>query len=95
MSTNFKKNAVWTTLSERILRTDNRSLAVAFFKGLWIYSLILWAFIVVFFFVYPADQLDQLSIYIRIPQNLLAVIAFPVSFVSFIIWEYLRKTPKA
>ena len=45
-----------------------------------------------FFFVYPADQYDQLSIYVPIPQNLLAILAFPVSFVSFIIWEYLKKT---
>jgi hypothetical protein len=74
------------------LRDDLRSLAVVFFKALWIYSLILWGFIVLFFFVYPTDQYDQLSIYVPIPQNLLAILAFPVSFVSFIIWEYLKKT---
>jgi hypothetical protein len=31
---------------------------------------------------------------VRKPQDLIAVIAFPVSFVSFIVWEYLRSTLK-
>ena len=73
------------------MRDGLRGIATIFFKALWIYSLILWGFIVVFFFAYPSQQYDQLSIYVPIPQNLLAIVAFPVSFVSFIVWEYLKE----
>lgn len=69
-----------------------RKLAIAFFKGVWIYSLILWGYIVADLFAFPQYQYSAISRYISIPQNLIADIAFPVSFVSFVLWDYLRKT---
>jgi len=59
-------------------------------KGLWIYSLILWAYIAVDRFIFPQFQFDNLSLYVPIPEDLIAVIAFPVSFLAFVAWEYLR-----
>ncbi|HYB03681.1 MAG TPA: hypothetical protein VED17_04420, partial [Nitrososphaerales archaeon] len=39
-------------------------------------------------------QYAAISRLIPIPQNLIAVIAFPVSFFAFIGWEYLRTLNK-
>ncbi len=68
-----------------------KRLAAAFFEGLWIYSLILWAWIAVNYYIYPEFQTGPLTLYLPVPQNLVATIAFPVSFVSFVIWRYLGR----
>ena len=64
--------------------------AVALLKGTWIFSLILWAYIVADLFVFPSAQFGPISIHVPIPQDIIALIAFPISFVSFVAWEYLR-----
>lgn len=71
----------------------NKRWAVSFFLGLWMYSLIVWGWIGLNYYVYPKYQFEAISIYIPIPQNLLADAMFPVSFLSFVIWHYLRNEP--
>jgi hypothetical protein len=68
-----------------------RRFARSFFLGVWVYSLILWGWIGLNFYIDPKLQTGPLSLYIRIPQNLIAVIAFPVSFIAFVLWSYLRR----
>jgi hypothetical protein len=61
-------------------------------KGLWIYSLLLWAYIIVSVFLNHRAQYYPLSVYVPVRQNLLAVVAFAASFLCFIGWQYLEKT---
>jgi hypothetical protein len=70
---------------------QSRALTLAILKGAWIYLLILWAYIVIDMFLFPEYQYLGISRYIPIPENLLADIAFPISLVCFIGWEYMRK----
>jgi hypothetical protein len=63
----------------------------SFFFGAWIYSLVLWGWIALNYYLLPVYQTGPLSIYVPIPQNLVADIAFPVSFACFVVWVYLRK----
>lgn len=77
-----------------ILR-NTRKLAESFLKGLTIYTLILWAYIVADMFVFPQYQYSPISRLIPIPQNLIGVIAFPTSFFAFVAWQYLRNTASA
>jgi hypothetical protein len=72
-----------------------RQLGVPFAKGVWIYCLILWAYIVGDMFVFPQYQFSGISRLIPIPQNLIADLAFPLSFVAFVAWEYLRHQESA
>jgi hypothetical protein len=73
------------------MHSDRRSrLFLSIFKGIWIYSLLLWAYTVASTFVFPQYQFDQISVYIHIPQNLISVISFPFSFFSFMVWDYMR-----
>lgn len=44
------------------------------------------------YYLLPAEQTGWLSIYIPIPQDLVAVIAFPFSFVCFVLWRYFRES---
>lgn len=67
-----------------------RRFAASFFLGLWVYSLILWGWIALNYYLLPDQQTGPLTLYIRIPQNLVATIAFPVSFVGLVLWSYLR-----
>ena len=64
---------------------------ISLLKGIWIYALILWGYIVVDMFVFPPYQYLGISKFIPIPENLLADIAFPTSFLSFVAWDYLKK----
>ena len=64
---------------------------IALFKGIWIYSLIVWLFAIASFFIFPQYQYDSISIYIPIPQDVVADVSLPISFVTFVVWEYLRK----
>ena len=68
-----------------------KKFAVSFFLGLWIYSFVLWLYIVAALFRFPPSQFEPLSMYVPIRSDLLAVIAFPISFVSFVLWDYLRR----
>ena len=72
------------------LRALLKKLVVPFLKGLWIYSLILWTYIVADMFVFPQYQYSAISRLVPIPQNLIAVVAFPISFLSFVLWELKR-----
>jgi hypothetical protein len=69
----------------------NRKLAIPLLKGIWIYSLLLWGYIVADMFVFPQYQFSSISRLIPIPQNLIADVAFPISFLAFVLWEYLKK----
>jgi hypothetical protein len=62
-------------------------------KGLSIYSLLLWVYIVLSVLHNPGAQYFNLSVYVPVRQNLLAIVAFAVSFLCFIGWQYLEKTP--
>lgn len=70
----------------------NRRWALAWSMGIWIYSLLVWIWVGVNYYVFPRYQFEAISIYVPIPQNLLADVMFPVSFLSFVIWAYLRQT---
>jgi len=72
-------------------KSDRELLKLSFLKGVWIYCLILWGYIVADMFVFPEYQTLGISKYIPIPQNLIADLAFPISFLSFVAWEYRRK----
>ncbi len=72
-------------------RNHDEALKISLLKGIWIYSLITWAYIVADMFVFPQYQTLGISKYVPIPQNILADVAFPVSFLSFVYWEYLKK----
>jgi len=67
---------------------------MALLQGLWIYLLILWGYVVVDIFLFPQYQLLGISAFIPIPQNLLADVAFPLSFVFFVLWKYLGSKAK-
>jgi hypothetical protein len=69
-----------------------RRFTTSLFMGLWLYSLILWGWIALNYYLLPVYQYGPLSIYVPIPQNLVADIAFPVSFICFVVWIYLRKS---
>jgi hypothetical protein len=74
-----------------MLLQDQRRFRAALFLGVWIYSLILWAYVVVDSFLFPPYQYLAISNYVPIKQNILADIAFPVSFISFVLWAYYRE----
>ena len=74
-----------------MMRVELKGFVLPFLKGLWIYTLILWIYIVADMFMFPQYQFDAISRLVPIPQNLIAIIAFPVSFLAFVGWEYGRK----
>jgi len=70
----------------------NTRFAKAFFKGTFIYSLLVWLYIIVQIYLQP-DIIKYhwiLATLVPIREDFLAVISFAVSGISFIIWEYLR-----
>ena len=69
---------------------NGKKLSLSLLKGSWIYFLILWVYIVADMFVFPQYQFGSISLYVQIPQDLIATIAFPASFITFVAWEYLR-----
>jgi hypothetical protein len=71
------------------MRPERRILALALTEGLWMYCLILWAYIVIDSFLFPPYQYMSISVYVPLQQNILADIAFPLSFVCFVLWKYL------
>jgi hypothetical protein len=72
---------------------DPRKFRIALLLGIWIYTLVLWAYIVVDSFLFPAYQYLPISNFVPIRENLLADLAFPVSFVCFVLWAYMRDSP--
>jgi hypothetical protein len=74
-----------------MMRIEMKGFVLPFLKGLWIYTLILWGYIVADMFVFPQYQFDAISRLVPIPQNLVAIIAFPISFLAFVGWEYARR----
>lgn len=64
---------------------------VAFLLGAWIYTLILWVYVVADSFLFPPYQYLAISKYIPIPQNAIADLAFPISFVCFVLWAYMKE----
>lgn len=73
------------------MEPDTKKFVVALLLGIWIYALILWGYIVVDSFLFPPYQYLAISKYIPIKQNIAADLCFPISFVSFVCWEYLRR----
>ena len=60
----------------------------AIFEGLFIYLLLIWVYIGIENLFYPAAVANtNLSVYVPIPQNLLAVVSFILSFVFFVLWK--------
>ncbi|MCL4406846.1 MAG: hypothetical protein M1573_02440 [Candidatus Parvarchaeota archaeon] len=60
----------------------------AIFEGLFIYLLLIWVYIGIENLLYPAAVANtNLSVYVPIPQNLLAVVSFVLSFVFFVLWK--------
>lgn len=74
---------------------SRRRLRVAFLLGAWIYGLILWVYIVVDSFIFPAYQYLAISKFVPIPQNVIADLAFPLSFVCFVAWAYTKGEPSS
>jgi hypothetical protein len=71
----------------------NRKFAKAFFKGIWIYALLVWLYIIVVINIYPYEVNWPFSTLVPIRQDYVAVVAFALSGICFIIWEYLRSSP--
>lgn len=67
------------------------NLVLALLQGLWIYLLVVWGYIVIDSFLFPPYQYMSISIYIPLQQNITADIAFPLSFVCFVLWRYLGR----
>jgi hypothetical protein len=79
-------------LAEKNL-TNSRKLATSALMGLWIYSILLWAYVVADNLInHFAHQYSPLSVYVPVPEDLVAVTAFVTSFVAFVAWEYLRSS---
>jgi hypothetical protein len=81
---------VVTVKKGQMIMIENKKLVLSSLKGVWIYTLMLWIYIVADMFAFPEYQYSAISRFIPIPQNLIAVVAFPVSFLAFVAWEYLR-----
>ncbi len=62
----------------------SKRLTLSILKGLWIYSLILLAYFVAETIVYPKTATGWLTLYVRIPQDIIAMIVFIVSFLTFV-----------
>ena len=69
------------------------ALLVPVLKGVCIYSGLLWAYIVFTVIVRPEWQYFDLSVYIPIHENILAVASFAVSFLCYVSYQYLEKAP--
>ena len=72
------------------MEESRRRFLSALLLGIWIYGLVLWGYIVIDSFLFPPYQYLAISQYVPIRQNLLADIAFPSSFVAFVLWAYYR-----
>ena len=70
----------------------NRKFAKAFFKGTFIYCLLVWLYIIVEVKIRPQiiEYHWNLATLVPMREDFLAVISFAISGISFIIWEYLR-----
>ncbi len=74
---------------------NRRKLLTVLFEALWLYFLIAWAYIAIENFIYPVQvATTPLAEYFPVQQNLLVIIAFPVSFLFFILWRYFKETER-
>jgi len=73
------------------LEPARRKKVSALLLGGWIYSLILWAYIVADSWLFPPYQYLPISNYIPIKENVIADLSFPLSFACFVLWAYLRE----
>jgi hypothetical protein len=69
---------------------DKTKLLVAFLKGVWVWGLIAWLYVVSNVYLFPEYQFGPLSIYVPIPTDLAGVVAFAVSFAAFVLWAWLK-----
>ena len=61
-------------------------------EALWIYLLLVWAYISVENLITPATVAnDVFAVYFPVKQNILVLVSFALSFVFFVIWRYLSK----
>lgn len=63
---------------------------VALTKGVWIWGLFTWAYVVLNITLFPQAQFWDLSVYVPIPTDLVGVLSFLVSFVAFVLWEWSK-----
>ncbi len=64
---------------------------VSLFEGIWFYSFILWLYIAIENLIYPSMVYNSnFSYFIPIRSDLLAIIAFIVSFVFYVVWRMYR-----
>ena len=70
-----------------------KKLLVAILKGIWIWGLLSWLYVVgiVFNPLTAPSQFWPLSVYVPLPTNLFGVSGFAISFVAFIAWEWLHE----
>jgi hypothetical protein len=63
---------------------------VATLKGIWIWGLLAWLYVIADIHLCPPCQFYQLSVYVPIEENLFGDLAFGVSLVAFILWEWKK-----
>jgi hypothetical protein len=69
-----------------------KKLATAVSKGVFVFSLLVWAYIIVEIHISPVilERHYILATLVPIREDFMAVISFALSGIAFIIWEYLR-----
>ncbi len=69
-------------------RKDDKALKVLF-EAIWLYSTVIWVYIAIENLVYPyMVYSSDFSYYIPIKTDLLALISFVISFISFLFWRF-------
>ena len=71
---------------------NSRVILLSVLKGITIYALLLWAYVALSVIVHPQWQFVNLSIYVPVQQDILALVAFVVSFLCFVGWQYLKSS---
>ncbi len=74
------------------MKRDRRHLLSVLFEALWLYFLLIWVYIAVENLIFPNQvATTNLAVYFPVPQNLLVIVAFAASFVSFLLWRYIKE----
>jgi hypothetical protein len=77
------------------MRPVHMRLFVAFCKGMWIFGLLFWLYLLADLFTHHfSDELKDVSFYIPIRTDLAAIVAFIVSFIFFVLWSWLKNETK-
>jgi hypothetical protein len=75
------------------MKREYEHILMVLFEALWLYFLLVWVYIAIENLLYPAQvATSNLAAYFPVPQNLLAVLSFALSFVFFFLWRYLKET---